>query len=90
MKTYVIYKDASDHARAVIDYLRDFERQTGKTLNVIDPESSEGASLCRTYDVVEYPTIVATDNNGIMQQMWRGLPLPTISEISYYAKRDFS
>lgn len=86
VKTYVIYKDASDHARAVIDYLRDFERQTGKKLNIIDPESAEGASLCRAYDIVEYPTVVATDNNGIMQQMWRGLPLPTVSEISYYVE----
>lgn len=86
VKTYVIYKDASDHARAVIDYLRDFERHTGKTLNIIDPESQEGASLCRAYDVVEYPTVLTTDNNGVMQQMWRGLPLPTISEISYYVE----
>ncbi len=86
MKTYVIYKDASDHARSVIDYLHDFERQTGKKLETIDPETREGAAMCRSYDVVEYPTVISTDNNGIMQQMWRGLPMPTISEISYYVE----
>ena len=86
MKTYVIYKDSSDHARAVIDYLRDFKRQTGKDLATIDPNSPEGADICRSYDVVEYPTILSTDDQGIMQQMWRGLPLPTISEVSYYAQ----
>ena len=85
MKTYVIYKDASDHARAVINFLADFKRETGKELTTVDPDSPEGADLCRNYDVVEYPTILATDNQGIMQQMWRGLPFPTISEVSYYA-----
>lgn len=85
MKTYMVYKDESDHARAVLDYLRDFERQTGKTLEVVDPESREGAGFCQTYDVVEYPTLVAVDDNGVLQNMWRGKSFPTISELSYYA-----
>lgn len=85
MNTYVIYKDSSDHARAVIDYLNDFKRETGKDLVTIDPDSPEGADLCRNYDVVEYPTILTINNEGVIQQMWRGLPLPTISEVSYYA-----
>lgn len=85
MRTFVVYKDESDHARAVIDYLRDFKRQTGKDLEVIDPDTREGADLCRTYDIVEYPTIVALDASGVLQNTWRGQPLPTISEVSYYA-----
>jgi len=84
MKAYVIYKYESDHARAVLDYLRDFERQTGKKPEIIDPESRDGAAFCRTYDIVEYPTIIATDSSGVMQNEWRGLPLPTIMEVSYY------
>lgn len=85
MKTYMVYKDESDHARTVTDYLRDFERQTGKQLIVVDPESRDGAGFCTTYDVVEYPTIVAVDDNGVIQNMWRGTSFPTISELSYYA-----
>jgi hypothetical protein len=84
MKTYVIYKDASDHARPVIEFLREFYRQTGKQLDVIDPETREGDAFCRTYDIVEYPSLVALDANGMVQQLWRGLPLPRISEVSYY------
>jgi hypothetical protein len=84
MKCYIIYKDASDHAREVIDYLRDFERQTGKKLNTIDPDSREGMGFCATYDIVEYPTIIAVDSNGIMQNIWRGRPLPQTTEVSYY------
>lgn len=84
MKTFVVYKDESDHARAVIDWMRDFTRQTGQQLEVIDPELREGADICRLYDIVEYPSIVAIDSGGVLQNIWRGQPLPTISEVSYY------
>ena len=85
MKILVIYKEASDHARPVVDFLRDFERRTGRKLETVNPETREGNQLCRTYDIVEYPTIIALDDNGTMQNLWRGLPLPTISEVSYYS-----
>lgn len=86
MRAVVIYKDESDHAREVINYMTDFKRQTGRDLEVIDPETADGASFCRTYDIVEYPTIVALSNDGILQNVWRGRPLPTIGEVSYYAE----
>jgi hypothetical protein len=85
MKTFVVYKEQSDHARAVTDFLRDFERQTGHALDTVDPDSRDGTATCESYGVVEYPTVVAIDSNGIVQNTWRGLPLPTISEVSYYA-----
>ena len=84
MKAVVIYKAESDHAREVLDYLRDFERQTGRALETIDPESRDGAAFCRTYDIVEYPSIVALSDDAVLQNLWRGRPLPTISEVSYY------
>lgn len=84
MRVYVVYKDASDHAREVLDYLRDFERQTGHVLETIDPDSPDGTMTCRTYDIVEYPTIFAISDDGILQNQWRGRPLPTISEVSFY------
>ena len=85
MRIVVVYRTESDHAREVFDYLRDFERQTGKKLESIDPESRDGSGFCRTYDVVEYPTIIALDDNGVLQNVWRGTNFPTISELSYYA-----
>jgi hypothetical protein len=84
MKTIVVYQDDSEHSRAVTDYLRDFYRQTGHELETIDPNSKEGADFCRTYDIVEYPSIIAMSDDGALQNLWRGLPLPTISEVSYY------
>lgn len=84
MRVVVIYKEETDYARQVTDYLFDFKRQTGRELETLDPESAEGISFCSTYDILEYPTIVALSDGGQLQNMWNGLPLPTISEVSYY------
>lgn len=84
MRVVAIYNEERDYTREVLDYLRDFERQTGHTIESLDPDSPEGMHFCRTYDIVEYPTLIATSDDGAMQNMWRGLPLPTISEVSFY------
>jgi hypothetical protein len=84
MKTIVVYKEETDYAREVIDYLRDFKRQTGHDLETMNPDTADGADFCRTYDIVEYPSIVALSDDGVLQNLWRGTPLPTISEVSYY------
>lgn len=86
MKTFVVYQIESDHARDVMTFLSDFTRQTGRVLETVDPNTREGSSLCRTYDIVEYPSVVALDDNGVIQYVWRGRPLPTVSEVSYYAR----
>ncbi len=84
MDVWVFYRQNSEVARTVEEYLHDFQRRTAKEIEVIDPDSPRGADLCRTYDVVEYPTIVATAPDGQVRSSWRGLPLPTIDEVSYY------
>lgn len=86
MRVLVVYKEESDHAREVFDYLRDFSRQTGHLIEEVNPDTPAGTDFCRTYDIVEYPTVVALSNDGQLQNMWRGQPLPTISEVSYYVQ----
>lgn len=85
MRVVVVYKDASDHGREVRSYLRDFERQTGRPLEEVDPETRDGESFCRAYDIVEYPSVLALADDGHMLNLWRGTPLPLISEVSFYA-----
>ena len=84
MRVVIVYKDQTDYAREVTDYLRDFTRQTGAELETLDPDTSDGTSFCTTYDSIEYPTVVAISDDGMLQNMWRGRPLPTISEVSFY------
>lgn len=85
MKAVIIYRRDSEHGRTVEEYLRDFSNRTGTELQTLDPDSADGASLCRTYDIVEYQSVIALSDDGQMQNSWRGLPLPTISELSYYS-----
>ena len=84
MRVLVIYRDQTDYARTVLDFIRDFQHQTGHILETIDPDSSDGMFFCDTYGIVDYPTIIATSDDGAMQNTWNGLPLPTINEVSYY------
>lgn len=86
MRVAVVYKYESDHAREVLDYLRDFEYQTGHKIEEIDPDTAAGSFTCKTYDIVEYPTLFAVSDDGQLQNIWRGRPLPTISEVSYYVQ----
>jgi protein-disulfide isomerase-like protein with CxxC motif len=86
MRVVVIYKDNTDHAREVTDYMRDFKQQTGHDLETLDPESRDGVSFCRSYDILQFPTLIAISDEGQMQNIWQGTPLPTISEVSYYVK----
>lgn len=85
MRVVVLYKEQRDYTRTVIDYMRDFYHQTGRQLETLDPDSKEGVSFARTYDLLEFPSIVALSDDGVLQNTWKGLPLPTISEVSYYA-----
>lgn len=84
MRVVVVYRDQTDYARTVLDFLRDFERQTGHMLESVNPDTADGTHFCEIYDIVEYPAIIALSDEGLMQNAWRGLPLPTISEVSFY------
>jgi hypothetical protein len=82
----VIYRPLSEQAQAVTEFLHDFEKQTAQTLMTADPDTREGAEICRLYDVVEYPTVIATADDGQLRNLWRGIPLPSINEVSYYVQ----
>lgn len=84
MRVVVVYKQQTDYARDVENFLFDFKRVTGRELETLDPESGEGILFCETYDIMQYPTVLALSDTGQMQNVWPGLPLPTISEVSFY------
>jgi len=84
MRVVVLFKEQRDYTRAVYEYLHDFERRTGHVLETLDPDSREGAGFIETYDILEFPAILAISTDGRLQNQWKGLPLPTINEVSYY------
>lgn len=84
MRVVMLTKEQTDYARDVETFLFDFKRQTGRDIEVLDPESPEGISFTEAYDILRAPTLIALSDDGHMQNVWAGLPLPTISEVSYY------
>ena len=84
MRVLVVYKQDTEYAREVDDYLFEFKRRTGHDLETLDPESGPGITFCEAYDILEYPTLIALSDSGQVQNLWKGLPLPTMSEVSYY------
>ncbi len=88
MRVVVVTKDNMEYTRVVETFLEDMARQTGRVLETLDPESIEGNTFCKAYDIVEYPTIIALSSDGHMQNMWRGTTMPTVSEVSYYASQN--
>lgn len=82
MRVVCVYRDNQDYTRTVAEWLENFRRQTGREIETVDPDRNPG--FCETYDIVEYPTIIAIGNNGEIHNVWKGLNLPLINEVLYY------
>ena len=86
MKAMIFYRPNSEHERRVEEYARDFARHTGKQLPLVNVDTQQGAETARVYDVVKYPSIVATDNDGKLLQLWNSDLLPRFDEVSFYVE----
>lgn len=82
MRVVCVYRDNQDYTRSVTEWLENLYRQTGQRIEEIDPDREP--HFCETYDIVEYPTIIAIGNSGEVLAMWRGRDLPLLNEVSYY------
>lgn len=82
MRVVCVYRDNQDYSRAVNEWLENVRRQTGREIETIDPDRDP--AFCETYDVVEYPSILAIGERGEVRAFWRGKDLPLINEVLYY------
>ena len=87
MRIVAIYKEFSDHAREMEEWIDQFERRSGRTIERLDPESIDGESFCAPRDIVQYPTIAVAGDDGKTYEMWSGSPLPVIDEVMGYIAR---
>ena len=80
-------KSERDYSSTVDNFVEEFERRAGAgAITVMNPETIEGESFATAHDILEFPAIVAVDGNGTTMAEWKGLPLPSYDEVSYYAK----
>ena len=87
MRAVIVWNEQTDYAREVREWLDDFERTLGPgRIESIDPETRDGSDFAAAYDVVEYPTILALDeDSGKVLASWRGTPLPQVDQVAYWA-----
>lgn len=66
--------------------MRDFEHQHSLDgrVELISINTREGAALASLYDVVQYPSILATASDGRLLNIWQGKPLPLMDEVAGY------
>lgn len=86
MKVVCVWRDNTEYAREVSNWIRDFEHHTGSKIESLDPDTIDGEAFARAHDIVEYPTIIAVDDRGSELNKWRGRPLPSFDQVSYYNK----
>ena len=84
MRVVIVWRDESDYGRTVTEWLHDCERRIGVAPESLSPDEPEGESICKAYDIVEYPSMLAIDDGGKVMQMWRGRDLPRIDDVTYY------
>ena len=82
MRVVCIYRDNQDYTRSVEEWLENIRRQTGKEIETMNPDENPG--FCETYDVVEYPTILAIGDRGDVRASWRGRDLPLMNDVLFY------
>ncbi len=79
-----VWREGEDYSRAVEEWMREFEHRTGVEIESITPDGRDGMGFCETYDIVEYPTILALNEDGAVLASWRGRELPLFDEVAYW------
>ncbi len=86
MKIVILYKPISELAYSSESYAREFERQTGSTITLVDSESKEGIELAGVHDIVRQPVLLVLREDHSLVEIWQErASWPTISELSAYA-----
>jgi hypothetical protein len=81
MKLLVLYRPQSEHARAVDNFVREMQTRSTQEVELVDVDSQEGIRKVELYDAMQYPTVLATTDEGHMQKMWPGTPLPLVNDV---------
>ena len=85
MRITVLYQSNTEGERPVTEFAREYERRTGRSLELLDVNTRDGASMATMYDIVRYPAVLALTDDGRMQQLWAEETLPLMNEVLYYS-----
>lgn len=85
MKAVILYQPNTELETSVHEYIREFGRETGKTIALVNSDSVQGIEIAKQYDILQFPAIVVFQDDGSYVDSWvERDKWPTISELSYY------
>ena len=82
MKTTLLYSTNSDNQAAVAEFERRYLQETGKEILKYDKDTVEGAVIAALYDILSFPSLFITTDDGTLIQLWN-TDLPQLSEVLY-------
>ena len=83
MRLTILYRDNSDHARSVTDFLEMLRRRyPDKSAELINIDTREGSATASIHGIMRYPAFLVTTFDGRVLQQWEGLPIPLIDEVA--------
>ena len=87
VKLLILYRPDSEHSTDVESFVRDFQHrfETGRKIELVSLNTRDGAATASLYDVMTYPAILALADDGMMLNLWQGVPLPLMNEVAGYA-----
>lgn len=87
MKVMVLYRPHSEHAHAVEEFVRELQRRSqANKIELVDIDTRDGSATASLYDVMQYPAVLALQNDGQLLKEWEGSTMPLYNEVSYYAQ----
>jgi hypothetical protein len=85
MKLVILYRPNSEHARRIEEFARDFSHaHGGYKLELISLDTREGAATATLYGIMQYPAILALQNDGSLIREWQGGELPLMRDLAYH------
>ena len=86
MKIVVLWKEDTDYAREVREWMQEFTHETGKEVESLNPVSTEGETFATARDILQFPAVVAVREDGAVLNQWLGTPLPQFDEVLFFVK----
>jgi len=84
MKVMVLYQPNTEHERQVLTFSEDIRRSTGRSVDLISLDTKEGAEIAKLYDIFNSPSVIAVNDDGVLQQLWSDGNLPLMNDVLYY------
>lgn len=88
MKLLIFYRPNSEHARPTEEFIQEFQRvhRVEAKIVIMNIDTREGSANASLYDVVQYPAILATLDDGTAIKLWQGAPFPLMDEVAGYLR----